>query len=222
MRFALRPRLALTATVAFAALLAVPAHATEVYVPLGVPGLGIGIAQPLPGGLFGLRADYMTLGQRNKDSAESGINYKGNYKLGRAALLADLFPFGGGFRLTAGATFNDYTIALDAAGAGGTLTIGDRTYATTAADGLNVQVKFPRTAPYVGLGWGHQSADGWRFSADFGAALGKATLTATPRGALAAQPDIQANIDKELVDLRDGVGKVQYIPQLSISIGYAF
>jgi hypothetical protein len=72
------------------------------------------------------------------------------------------------------------------------------------------------------LGWGHQAADGWRFSADIGAALGKATLTATPRGALAGQADIQANIDKELVDLRNGVGKVRLMPQLSVGVGYAF
>jgi hypothetical protein len=204
------------------ALIAAPAMATEIYVPLGMPGAGIGIAQPLPGGLFSLRADYMTLGQRSKDTLESGIAYRGNVKLGRAALLADVFPFGGWFRFTAGAAFNDYSIGLDATGAGGTLTIGDRTYTTTAADGLNVQVKFPRTTPYLGLGWGHQSASGWRFSADIGAALGKATVTATPRGALAAQADIQTNIDKELVDLRDGVGKVKAIPQLSVGVGYAF
>jgi hypothetical protein len=213
-------RLALAALVA--ALLARPALATELYAPLGLPGMGIGIAQPLPGGLFGLRADYMTLGQRNRDTVESGIAYRGNVKLGRAALLADVFPFGGWFRVTAGATFNDYSLDLDASGASGTLTIGDRTYVTTAADGLRVQVKFPRSAPYLGLGWGHQSASGWRFSADIGAALGKASVTATPRGALAAQGDIQANIDKELVDLRDGVGKVKAIPQLSIGLGYAF
>ncbi len=223
MTFAPRTRLALASLAALLpALAAAPALATEVYVPLGVPGLGIGIAQPLPGGLFGVRGDFMTLGERSQDKVESGINYKGTYKLGRAAVLADVFPFGGWFRFTAGATFNDYTIGLDATGAGGTLTIGDRTYTTTASDGLNVQVKFPRTAPYVGLGWGHQSADGWRFSADIGAALGKATVTATPRGALAGQSDIQANIDKELVDLRAGVGKVRAIPQLSIGMGYAF
>jgi hypothetical protein len=213
-------RLALAALLP--ALIAAPAMATEIYVPLGMPGAGIGIAQPLPGGLFSLRADYMTLGQRSKDTLESGIAYRGNVKLGRAALLADVFPFGGWFRFTAGAAFNDYSIGLDATGAGGTLTIGDRTYTTTAADGLNVQVKFPRTTPYVGLGWGHQSASGWRFSADVGAALGKATVTATPRGALASQADIQTNIDKELVDLRDGVGKVRVIPQLSVGVGYAF
>jgi hypothetical protein len=47
-------------------------------------------------------------------------------------------------------------------------------------------------------------------------------VTATARGQLAAQPDIQANIDKELVELRNGVGKIRVIPQLSIGLGYSF
>jgi hypothetical protein len=206
---------------ALPALFVSQAQAAEFYVPLGIPGAGIGFSQPV-GELFALRADFMTLGQREKDTEESGIQYHGSYKLNRAALLADLFPFAGVFRITMGATFNNYKAVLDATGAGGTMTIGDQTYTTTAADGLNVEVKFPRTTPYVGIGWGHQLATGWRFSVDLGAAIGKAKVTATPRGALASQPDIQANIDKELVDLRDGVGKVKAIPQLSLAIGYSF
>jgi hypothetical protein len=214
-------RLLACAAVALPAALVAPAHAAELYVPMGVPGIGLGFAQPI-GPLFGIRADFMTLGQREKVFDEDGIKYNGKVKLNRGALLADLFPFAGSFRFTVGAAFNKYDISLDASGAGGTLSIGDRTYTTTAADGLNVAVTFPKTTPYVGIGWGHQMDSGFRFSFDLGAAVGKATVTATPRGALANQPDIQANIDKELAELRDGVGKVRAIPQISISLGYSF
>lgn len=198
-----------------------PVSAAEVYVPLGLPGVGIGFAQPV-GDMISVRGDYITLGTRKKDSVEDGIAYHGDYKLGRAALLVDLFPLAGSFRFTAGVTFNDYKINLDASGAGGTLTIGNRTYVTTAADGLNVLVDFPKTTPYLGMGWGHQLGNGWRFSADLGAAIGKAKVTATPRGALASQATIQADIDTELAQLRDGVGKVKAIPQVSIGVGYSF
>ena len=197
------------------------AHAGEVYLGLGIPGVGLGYAQPISPGIT-LRGDVFTLGSREANEFESGINYRGNYKLQRAALLADWFPFAGSFRLTGGATFNTYKITLDASGAGGRLEIGDRTYTTTAADGLMVQVKFPNTTPYIGIGWGHQTGAGLRFSADIGAAIGRATVSAAARGQLAAQPDIQQNIDKELAQLRDGVGKVKAIPQLSIGIGYSF
>jgi hypothetical protein len=52
--------------------------------------------------------------------------------------------------------------------------------------------------------------------------IGKAKVTATARGALANEPDIQANLDKEMAQVRDGVGKVRAIPQISVSVGYSF
>lgn len=209
------------ASAAMAALGLGSAHAGEIYLGLGVPGVGLGYAQPLSPSIT-VRGDFFTLGKRDVTETESGIRYTGNYRLQRGALLADWFPFEGSFRLTGGAAFNTYKLVLDASGAGGTLTIGDRTYTTTAADGLNVQVKFPKTTPYLGIGWGHQTGSGLRFSADIGAAIGRATVSATVRGQLASQPDIQSNLDKELAELRDGVGKVKAIPQLTLGIGYSF
>ncbi len=218
---ATRRHLATACSLAAAVLFAAPAQAGELYTGIGIPGIGLGYAQPVNES-FTLRGDIYTLGSRSKSTVENGINYDGQYKLQRSALLADWFPFAGSFRFTGGAAFNTYKITLDANGAGGSITIGDRTYVTTAADGLKVQVEFPKSTPYIGIGWGHQSGSGLRFSADIGASIGRATVTATARGQLATQPDIQANIDKELVDLRDGVGKVRAVPQLSIGLGYSF
>ena len=212
----------LAAVLALAATGLLPqAQAGEVYANVGLPGIGLGYAHPIDS-RFTVRADFMTLGSRSKSTTEEGIRYDGRYKLQRLAVLGDWFPFGGSFRLTGGLSSNQYKVTLDATGENGSLTIGDRTYTTTAADGLKVEVKFPSVTPYLGIGWGHQSASGWRFGADIGALVGRAKVNATVRGALASEPDIQANLDKELAELRDGVGKVRAIPQLSVAIGYSF
>lgn len=200
---------------------AATAHAGEVYANVGLPGIGLGYAHPIDS-QFTVRGDFMTMGSRQKDTTEDGIAYTGRYKLQRVALFGDWFPFQGSFRLTGGLSSNNYRISLDASGAGGSLTIGDRTYTTGTGDGLNVEIKFPAVTPYLGIGWGHQTGSGWRMAADIGALIGKAKVTATPRGALANEADIQANIDKELAELRDGVGKIRAIPQLSVSVGYSF
>lgn len=198
------------------------AHAGEVYANAGLPGIGLGYAHPIDSS-FTVRGDFMTLGSRQKDTTEDGIAYRGRYKLQRVAVFGDWFPFEGSFRLTGGLSSNDYKITLDASGVGGTLTIGDRTYNNlTANDGLNVEIKYPSVTPYLGIGWGHQIGSGWRMAADIGALIGKAKVTATARGALANEADIQANLDKELAELRDGVGKIRAIPQLSVSVGYSF
>ncbi|MGR6804880.1 hypothetical protein ACU6VI_01065 [Sphaerotilus natans] len=219
-RFSLSPALAAALTLVTAGLLP-QARAGEVYANAGLPGIGLGYAYPIDS-RFTVRADFMTLGSRSKSTTEEGIRYDGRYKLQRLAVLGDWFPFGGSFRLTGGLSSNQYKVTLDASGDSGSLTIGDRTYTTTPTDGLKVEVKFPSVTPYLGIGWGHQSASGWRFGADLGALVGRAKVNATVRGALANEPDIQANLDKELAELRDGVGKVRAIPQLSVAIGYSF
>jgi hypothetical protein len=205
---------------AFAAAGALPAHAGEVYLQVGLPGVGLGYAHPI-NQWVGVRGDLVTLGSRSKTTTEEGISYQAKLKANRGALLADLYPFAGGFRFTLGATSNQYKLTLDASGAGTTINVGGTNYVLGPADGLGVEVKFPSTTPYAGFGWGHQSAGGLRFSLDLGASFGKAKVVVAPRGQL-AQPAAQADVDRETAELRDGVGKVKALPQLSFAIGYSF
>ena len=201
-------------------LVAGSAQAGELYTKIGLPGAILGYSQPI-GPLFGLRVDYATVGERTDRRNEDGINYDTKLKLNRAALLADWFPFAGSFRLTSGITSNQYKLDLLATGAGGSLTIGNTTYTTTANDQFRVQVKFPSSTPYFGVGWGHGMGSGLRFSFDVGAKFGKATVSYALSGPIAQQVS-QADIDAELAELRDGVGKVKAVPQISFGVGYSF
>lgn len=201
-------------------LTAGPAQAGELYTKIGLPGAMLGYSQPL-GPLFGLRADYATVGNRSDRRTEDGISYDSKLKLNRAALLADWFPFAGSFRFTGGITSNQYKLDLLATGAGGSLTIGNTTYTTTANDQFRVQVKFPSSTPYFGVGWGHGMGSGLRFSFDVGAKFGKATVSYALSGPVAQQVS-QADIDAELTELRDGVGKIKAVPQVTFGLGYSF
>ncbi len=221
-RFLPSPRvLGLATLIALGGTLGGGAQAGEVYGNLGFPGVGLGYAHPLNGS-FTVRGDWMTLGTHRRTQTEEGILYNGELKTSRFGLFADWFPFDGTFRLTGGVAATNYRLTLDASGAGGTLEIGDRTYTTTAADGINVQIKYPKTAPYLGIGWGHQANSGLRFAFDIGTIFAKPTVTGTLRGQLANEADAQANLDKELAELRDGAGKAKYIPQITFSVGYSF
>lgn len=211
------PVITLAATLCLAAS---SAQAGELYTKIGLPGVMVGWAQPL-NSQFGLRIDYATLGDRTEQRTEDGILYDAKLKLGRAALLADWFPFSGGFRVTSGVTSNQYRLDLLATGAGGSLTIGNTTYNTTSADKFLVKVRYPSSTPYVGLGWGHQASSGLRFSFDVGAMIGKATVSYSLTGPV-SQRASQADIDTELAELRSGVGKVRAVPQISLGLGYSF
>ncbi|MCY7315677.1 MAG: hypothetical protein LH480_08680 [Rubrivivax sp.] len=201
-------------------LLASPAAAGGVYGPVGFPGAGLGFALPLSP-QFGLRIDAASIGQRRDTRHEEGIDYDGRLKADRLRLLADWFPFAGGFRLTGGVTANQYRLDLLASGAGGSLTLGNTRYTTSANDRFAVQLRLPRSTPYFGFGWGHQSGNGLRWSVDVGAMLGKATVSYSLTGPI-AQRAAQTDIDVELAELRSGVGRVRAVPQLSLGLGYNF
>ena len=215
-------RLTLTSFAALAALaLAAPAQAGGIYAGIGLPGVMVGYAHPLSPSVA-LRADVATLGTHNANESESGIDYRATLKTSRTGLFADWF-FSGGWRLTGGATFNDMKLELEGRGNGGTITIGDNSYVAGPDDRFNVLIKFPRSTPYVGLGYGHQAASpGWGFVFDAGASIGRAKVEGSVSGPTLSGNVSQADIDKELADVREGVGKVRFLPQLSIGLTYRF
>ncbi|MFZ4552780.1 MAG: hypothetical protein ACOYNB_13275 [Aquabacterium sp.] len=216
-------RSVLTASIAL--LMGAPlAQAGEAYVALGFPIVQVGYAHSVNQQL-GLRADFGTSGSFSKDGMEEGIDYKGDLNLHRVGLFADYFPFSGGFRLTGGLTLNKAELKLNSNLVNGrSVAIGDQSYTPDGSEYLNVQVKMPAVMPYVGIGWGHQASEkGWGFVADLGVSVGKATLDyQTNLIAKSGGAITQADIDKEVSQLRDGVGKVTVLPQISLGVSYKF
>ncbi|WP_233584607.1 hypothetical protein [Aquabacterium soli] len=212
---------ALAAAATLAAVLHTPARAGEAYGAVGIPGVMGGYAHTLTDRVV-LRADYASLGSHNKDGNREGINYKGKLKLARVGLFADYFPAGGGFRLTGGLTVNDMSLKLRSnMPAGSIVNIGGTNYIANGNEYLNADVKVPKVTPYVGIGWGHHRREpGWGFIADVGVSIGKAKLDVDTN--LATYGVSQADIDREVQDLRDDVAKVRVIPQLSVGMSYRF
>lgn len=213
------------ATLAVLTLTATPCLAGEAYLGAGLPGVMLGYAQAVSDQLT-LRADYATLGRYRKDGNEEGINYIGRVKVGRLGLFADYFPLGGagqGFRLTGGLTLNRMKgDLLSDFHAGDVITVGN-TVVVVPTNNLyfNVHIKVPDTTPYLGIGWGHRDqTKGWGLVADLGASIGKAKVTVDTNVTTVGVS--QADVDDEIRQIRDGVGKIRVIPQLSLAVSYRF
>lgn len=210
--------LAKTTAAVAVALASAGAHAGELYALGGFPGLILGYSHRVTP-VFGVRADIGGLPSYDADGTEEGIDYTGKAKILRTGLFGDWYAFGGGFRLTAGITLNDSKIDLSGRGNGGTIDIGGTSYAVGPSDRFDVRIKLPSSTPYVGLGWGHNAGTaGWNFVFDLGVAIGKARVSASTNIPGVTQDDI----DRELEELRDGVGKVRVIPQFTLGVGYRF
>ena len=222
------PRLATLALAALALVAARPAAAVEPYVATGFPYVLVGVAQPLSP-WFAVRADWGSIAHHNYSGTTSDNDFKGNINYNRGALLGDWFVAGGGFRLSAGATFNQAKATMTASSHDGKISLGGTTYdAPSALYYVQSNLSFPKAAPYVGLGWGHhESAPGLSFNADLGASIGTAKATplrASPALAseLALNQEGAADLAQENRDFQDSVRKFKAIPQLTLGLGYRF
>lgn len=207
---------------AAALLAACSAFAGDAYLGVGLPGIQLGYAQPVSDTLT-LRADFSTLGRLHRTRSDNNLDYDAKLKVDRLGLFADWF-FAGNWRAVGGLTLNRARADLRGSGNGSSITIGNSTYVAGPGEGFDVAVKFPRAMPYLGLGYGHmgQADKGWGLAFDVGLAFGKPKVSGTVRGAQLSQAVSQADIDRELADIRDDANKLKGIPQLSLAVSYRF
>ncbi len=199
------------------------AYAGEVYGGIGLPGVMVGYAHDVSPSVT-LRGDFATLGSRSERRTEEGVTYDTKIGFNRVGLFADWFA-SGGFRLVGGLTFNHLTADLSARGDGTSFTIGGTTFVSTPDDRMDVKVTYPKVTPYLGVGYGHHTAGGWGFVFDVGASFGRAKVSEThsgPNFGEGATQVSQADVDRETQEIRDGVAKIAFIPQLSLGVSYKF
>ncbi len=214
----------LRSSVAAAALTtAFAASGQEIYAGLGLPGIfTIGYSQVMNKS-WGLRAQYSGGTNFSADAKDiEGVNATATLKSSTAGIYADWFPFNNsGFRLVGGLASNDTKLEVNAVGTG-TATIGNVSNVDMTGETYNVSVKFPSTAPYLGLGYGHQKAEkGLGFYADFGVLIGKpkvSSQTSLVTNGKVSQSDVDAQNEK----VRDAASKVGVLPVVQLGVVYRF
>jgi hypothetical protein len=196
-------------------------HAQDSYIGLGLPGLyTLGYAYSTSPSL-GLRGEYAGGLSVNKDGNQDGVNVTGTLKASRFGAFADWFPLGGGFRLVGGLTVNDIKADFNGVGSGFS-TINGKSVDMTGQT-FNVQVKFPNTTPYLGIGYGHQKSDakGFGFYADLGVMVG--TFTADTTTSLVTNGKAtQADVDAQTQKIRDSLGGLSALPSASLGLLYRY
>lgn len=203
----------------------------------GTAGLGVeatyGLTQDinLRGTLRGFNYSY--------DFTEDNIRYDGDLKLRNGGVTVDWFPFGGSFRLSAGAMYNGNEVKATAKPE--TLPakyeIGNATY---EIDGeVKADIDWRKFAPYLGIGWGNAVAknSNWSFSFDLGVMFTgepNSDLTATGRYSTDngnTYTDINLNdpnnpftqdIEREKANLNDEIKDAKFYPVIQLGVHYKF
>jgi hypothetical protein len=184
---------------------------------LGTLGLGIE-------GTFGLTEQFnarLGLNKFDYDRTENiaDIDYDLDLEWQTITLLADWYPFGNPFRFTAGLMSNGNELNGSSTSSG--LTIGNTFY---PGIGLDTNLDFDSTAPYLGVGWGNalSANSGWGFNVDVGIMFqGSGNVTLTPTGPAVALVN-PADIAVEEQNFEDDIKDYKYYPVFSFGVSYKF
>ena len=227
-------RIGIQSALCAALFVSVPTHASDfgAIARVGLLGAGAELNYQLTDHL-GLRLQRHNY-SFPEDIEEDGINYSGSLDLPTFGLVLDFHPFGGSFRLTAGAYSNGKEHTGDASGSGD-YEIGDETFTSVPTDTVKLDISVElgdSVAPYVGFIWG-SSPDRERdfmFSLDLGALISgspKVSLTASGTAVeqstltmvnMATDPTVQAEITKEIAALEDDISDFEIYPVIMLGI----
>lgn len=176
---------------------------------VGTLGLGLEAAKLITPNIAVRGALYRY--SRDFDRQESDVEFTVDVKLEGYTGLVDFFPSGGGsFHLTGG--IMSAPAEVDGVGqpTGGTYTFNGEEYTAAEVGTVNGTVRWKKTMPYAGLGWGTPASKrgGLTFLFDLGVGIGKPTIglsasSAVPGSTLAEDVEaerqkIQADVNKYL------------------------
>lgn len=191
----------------------------------GTTGVGFHVSAPVSSSLnarvgFGL-LDF------NRNISKNSVDYSAKLKIKNLDILADWFPFDGGFRLTGGGVLNFNKFHAHAKPKGGTYTFNGNTYSAAQAGEIDGRIDFDRFAPYFGIGWGNAVSKGatWGFTTDIGVMFqGSPNSSLTSNGCSAGTSvcaNLASDLEAENKSLRHKID-YRYWPVVRIGLFYKF
>jgi len=219
-----------------------PFSAVGVAIKAGVAGFGVEAATPLAH-KFNLRGGASFFNYNVSNLAEDGFNINGTIALKSINTSLDWFPFGGKFRVSAGATvYNGNRFNGTATVPGGnTITLNDQDYTSSPTDPVIATFGTPdnrfgsRVAPSLTVGLGNLVPRGeghWSFPFEIGFQYIKPPLITLSLTGTACSTDgcqsvnsdamTQANIEAQQARINSDIYDLRFYPILSIGVGYKF
>lgn len=162
-----------------------------------------------------------------RDFTESDIDYNATLDLGAGSMIADWYPFDGGFRLSTGLVRNTARFDLLAKpSANAKYNIGGTEYDASSLGSVSARVSFSRSpAPYFGFGWGNaseRSAFGVTFELGWIVQHSPTVKFTAECVEQIACVGLQQSIDEEQKELNESFRVVRGFPVLNLGVSYRF
>lgn len=210
-----------------AATTSVAAYAAEgdnARLSVGVTGGTLGIGPEVGyrvSEMFGVRANATFLSV-SRDIDSSGINYDGKAKLKSGGVMVDVYPFGGGFRLSGGLRINGNEARVVASPTQN-VQVGNTTYTPAQIGTLRTETDLNSLAPTLTLGYGGGLSKGLTFGIEGGAMFqGKMKIKPLTYTGTAPIGTIAADLERERQEIQDDIDGFKVYPILQLTIGYRF
>lgn len=188
----------------------------------GTLGLGLTLSAPIVPGWVDARL-LVNGGRITRHETTDGLRYKGRAHFRNAALLADLYPFGGIFRVTGGVYYDDNQVDLTGTPVNGIYTVNGYTVPAAAVGPVTGRITYARFAPYLGLGVGNgaRPGAGFTYGVDLGVMWDRPTTTLNAPGA-AYDPALATEIASVRAQIENQANRLKAYPVISVSLGYRF
>lgn len=159
----------------------------------------------------------------NFEDTLDDIRYESEFDLNSQSLMLDWHPFGGSFRISAGAfrNRNEFNITGTPADA----TIGGTPRSQSEIGTLSGNISFNPTASYVGIGWGNAVGRNKRFgfTVDLGVLRQDSPdVTLSSTGTLASDPGFQADLRQEEANIEADIEDFELYPVISFGFSFQF
>lgn len=191
---------------------------------IGTLGLGVNVAKSLTPQVNG-RLGF-NFGKLEASRTDSGISYDSQLNLSSVQLFGDYYPFSSsGFRVTGGLVAQNNTFSVTSKPSNGSYTIDNVQYPASVVGTLTGEYKYANSiAPYVGIGIGKPSNDGFGFNADLGV-----MFTGAPKVALNSSisdfnnsPDTRTRLDNQIRQTEGDLRGFNVYPVISVGLSYGF
>lgn len=137
--------------------------------------------------------------------------------------MVDVYPFGGAFRLSAGARVNRNRVDVGLT-PGGDVIIGDQQFTASEVGRITGRARPNKVSPALTLGWAGRNRTGFYLGTEFGVLFQGAFKIERFQsdGTLRDDANFQAALERERVSLQKDVDKVKIWPIAQIALGWRF
>lgn len=199
-----------------------PAAADPITVGPTIGTLGVGLEggwRPLD--FLGLRLGARAIAFDDHQSI-GGIPYKFGANLSSGGPTLDIYPFGGGFRLSVGVNINGNN--ADVTSTPSTpVHIGSTTYTPAEIGTLTGKADYDSVAPYLGIGYAGGASESFVLALDAGVFYqGGPRVSLAASGPLASSPQLQSDLAQESRTIRSKIDWTAWYPAVQLAALFRF